>query len=251
MNGMNKACENMLGLGVSIALGLVISAGIVSYTANNIASNKQSVVVKGLAEKAVSADQARWEVNVQGAGITIAEAFTALRANRPAVLNFFREQGFADEQVQPGREVYEVVYQVNKDGMPTREVEQYVASQKVLVSSNDVKRVEKAVDQIVKLLESGLPLDVSNPEFLVSTLEKVKMSLIADATRNAHDRASEFAKTGEAKVGTMKSANQGAFYILPAQGGNNSDNEYGGTYDKSTIDKVARVVVTVEYALSQ
>lgn len=62
---------------------------------------------------------------------------------------------------------------------------------------------------------------MANPEYLVSTLEKVKMSLIANATRNAYERASEFAKTGEAKVGTMKSANQGAFYILPARGGNN------------------------------
>lgn len=48
----------------------------------------------------------------------------------------------------------------------------------------------------------------------------------------------------------MRSASQGAFYILPARGAR-SDDEYGGTYDKTTIDKVARVVVTVEYALTQ
>ena len=48
----------------------------------------------------------------------------------------------------------------------------------------------------------------------------------------------------------VRSASQGAFYILPARG-SSSDDEYGGTYDKSTIDKLARVVVTVEYALTQ
>jgi hypothetical protein len=247
---MQKLSENVLGLGISIALGLVISSGIVSYTINRISSNKQSVMVKGLAEKPVSADQARWEIFVRGSGKTLPDAFAALRANRPVVQAFLREQGFADEQLTIGRETFETRYRMDKEGRPTRDVTEYAASQTVLLGSNDVKRVEKAVGQIVSLQEKGLALDVMNPEYLVSTLEKVKMSLIADATRNAHDRASEFAKTGEARVGTMKSANQGAFYILPAQGGSN-DSEYGGTYDKSTIDKLARVVVTVEYGLTQ
>ena len=247
---MQKLSENVLGLGISIALGLVISSGIVSYTISRISGNKQSVMVKGLAEKPVSADRARWEVIVRGSGKTLPEAFAALRANRPVVQAFFREQGFADEQVEIGRETFEPLYRIDKEGRPTREIAEYIASQNLLLASNEVKRVEKAVGQIVSLQEKGLSLEVMNPEYLVSTLEAVKMSLIADATRNARDRASEFAKTGEARVGAMKSANQGAFYILPAQGGSN-DNEYGGTYDKSTIDKLARVVVTVEYGLSQ
>ena len=92
---MQKLSENVLGLGISIALGLVISSGIVSYTINRISSNKQSVVVKGLAEKPVSADQARWDVDVHGVGKTLAEAFAALRSNRPQVAAFFHEQGFA------------------------------------------------------------------------------------------------------------------------------------------------------------
>jgi hypothetical protein len=44
----------------------------------------------------------------------------------------------------------------------------------------------------------------------------------------------------------MRSASQGAFYILPA-GASVEVNDYGGTYDKSTIDKLARVVVTIDY----
>lgn len=103
----------------------------------------------------------------------------------------------------------------------------------------------------IRQQEKGIPLAVDNPEFLVSTLESVKMSLIADATRNAYARANEFASTGEAAVGAMKSASQGAFYILPAQGDSDGLGDYGGTYDKSTIDKIARVVVTIEYALTQ
>ena len=247
---MQEKTTNLLGLGISIALGLVISSSIVSYTLNRVSNNKQSVVVKGLAEKQVTADQARWSVVVSGDGKTLAGAFAAMRANRPQVLRFFQEQGFSDKQIEAGREVFDIEYRMDKQGRPTNEIERYFARQALALSSDEVRRVDQAVGKIVTLQEKGLPLEVSNPEYLVSTLEKVKMSLIADATRNAHDRANEFARTGDAKVGAMKSANQGAFYILPAQGGSN-DAEYGGVYDKTTIEKLARVVVTIEYALTQ
>ena len=242
--------QNLLGLGISIAFGLIISSGIVSYTLNRVATNKQSVVVKGLAEKQVSADQARWSVVVSGEAKALSEAFAIMRTNRPKVLNFFHEQGFSDEQIETGREVFDIEYRLDKQGRMTNEIDRYVAKQVLAVSSSDVKRVDRALGKIVSLQEKGLPLSVSNPEYLVSSLEKIKMSLIADATRNAHDRANEFARTGDVKVGAMKSANQGAFYILPATG-NSNDAEYGGVYDKTTIDKLARVVVTIEYGLTQ
>ena len=75
------------------------------------------------------------------------------------------------------------------------------------------------------------------------------MSLIAAAMQNSRLRAGEFAKNGDVKVGPMRSASQGAFYILPASA--NSDvSDWGGTYDKTTIDKIARVVVTVDPRLT-
>jgi uncharacterized protein len=48
----------------------------------------------------------------------------------------------------------------------------------------------------------------------------------------------------------MRSASQGAFYIL-APGGNSDTDDYGGTYDKTTIDKQAKVVVTIVYTIEQ
>jgi len=76
------------------------------------------------------------------------------------------------------------------------------------------------------------------------------MSLIGAATENAHKRAEEFAKVGNVKAGAMRSASQGAFYILAA-GASVEASDYGGTYDKTTADKIARVVVTIEYGIER
>jgi hypothetical protein len=68
--------------------------------------------------------------------------------------------------------------------------------------------------------------------------------------QNSRVRAAEFAKNGDVKVGSLRAASQGAFYILPA-GANADVSDWGGTYDKSTVDKVARVVVTVDYGIER
>ena len=92
----------------------------------------------------------------------------------------------------------------------------------------------------------------TDPLYLVSNLEEIKMSLIGAATKNAQARAEEFAKNGNASVGAMRSASQGAFYILPVGASvDSSDYGYGGTYDKSTILKTARVVVTIDYNIER
>ena len=96
----------------------------------------------------------------------------------------------------------------------------------------------------------GRPVSHSDPLFLVTKLEEVKMSLIGAATQNAQKRAEEFAKNGNIRVGAMRSASQGSFYILPA-GASEEATDYGGTYDKTTVDKLARVVVTIDYNIER
>ena len=69
------------------------------------------------------------------------------------------------------------------------------------------------------------------------------------ATQDAHVRAEEFAKTSNVKVGVLKSASQGPFYIQAPNPDADDSSDYTGSYDTSTIEKKARLVVTIEYAI--
>lgn len=119
--------------------------------------------------------------------------------------------------------------------------------QNIRVVSNDLSKIKAANKAILQLRADNQPIVSHSPKYLVGNLEDIKMSLIAAATNNARTRATEFVKQDGATVGVMKSARQGAFYILPVGGIDDSDSHYGGVYDKSTIDKTARVVVTIVY----
>ena len=74
------------------------------------------------------------------------------------------------------------------------------------------------------------------------------LSLVADAPSNARKRGEEFAKSGGLAVGTLRSASQGVFQIVPPGSGEVAD---FGRYDTSTIAKTVKLVVSVEYSLAR
>jgi hypothetical protein len=241
-------------LGVLLALGMSSAAFIFGIQAKQIGAGKQSIAVKGLAEKPVAADYAEWSVGLRVTGTTFADALAKLRKERPALDAFLGAQGFAADAVKSGKEtVTPNMVDEEIPGGRTRSVQRgFNAAQDVLITGKDLAAVEAAHKAMLQFESEGHPVRYEDPSFLVSNLEDIKMSLIGAATQNAERRALEFAKNGNATVGAMRSASQGAFYILPAGASvDSSDYGYGGTYDKSTISKTARVVVTIEYNIER
>lgn len=250
---MNKEISRaLIWLGLLLALGMSSAAFIVGLQAKHIGAGRQSISVKGLAERPIQANYAEWNIGMRVYGSTFAEALDKLRKNRPALDQFLAKQGFDKAALKESDE--SVAPHMVEEPLPTghtRQVQKgFVASQEIVVSSKDLGRITGISKAALQLEADGLPVFYSAPLYLVSNLEDVKMSLIGAATENANKRASEFAKYGGVKVGAMRAASQGAFYILPV-GKAVETNDYGGTYDKSTIDKVARVVVTIEYNIDR
>jgi hypothetical protein len=237
-------------LGVLLAVGMSAGAYLLGAQAKQIGSDRHSISVKGLAEKPVKADLAEWTLGVKVLGPTFAEALKKSRAALPELEQFLMSQGFAADSMRDSPETVSEHYveQENARGNVRNVQQGFDAQQNIVLTSSDLAKVEAAYKAIVQFQADGHPVTYSPPLFLVSNLEEVKMSLIGAATQNAKARAQEFAKHGDVEVGTMRGASQGAFYILPA-GASSDVDDYGGVYDKSTIEKKARVVVTIEYAI--
>ncbi len=233
-----------------LAVGLVVAAFVFGAHLKHIGGGRQSIMVKGLAEKPVQADSAEWTVTIEETGATFAEALAKLRAAQPRLHAFLQAQGFAPAAIQDADEtVWPNMVEERDANDRYREVQKgFKARQSLTVRTQDLARIEAASRAVLQFEAEGAPVKHEQPLFMISNLEDVKMSLIGAATQNALVRATEFAKNGNAKVGSMRSASQGAFYILPA-GASMDVDSYGGQYDKSTVDKLARVVVTIEYSI--
>jgi hypothetical protein len=235
---------------VIFSIALIIAASVLGYQVKQVGGGRETISVKGLAEKPVKADRAEWKVMIQVKGDTIADALARLRRERPQLDGFLAQSGFDAATVSASNESAEPNYeQVEGRNGNMRSVQQgHIARQTLTVSTADIAKIIAASRAIVQFEADGHPVSYGEPQYLVSNLEDVKMSLIADAMKNSRTRAAEFAKNGDVEVGRMRSASQGAFYILPA-GADQDVSDWGGSYDKSTVDKIARVVVTVDYAI--
>lgn len=239
-------------LGLLLAIGMSSAAFILGVQAKQAASGQQFITVKGLAQKPVKADSAEWVTQVTGHAESIAQALEKLAQERPELENFLIRHGLDKAAWQTGNASVSPHYEEEflPNGAPRQVQRGFDARQEIRITTTALDKVAAASRDFVQLRAANHPVSAENPLYLVGNLEEIKMSLIAAATQNARARAEEFVKQDGVKVGVMRSASQGAFYILPV-GGEASDDSYGGVYDKSTVDKTARVVVTVVYGITQ
>jgi len=245
----NEMPRAVVMLGLLLSIGLVVGAFVLGTQTKNIGSSRSSVSVKGLAEKPVRADLAEWRVTATAIGTTFPDALAKLRKEKTALDSFLDRQGFKKESRHDGSETVEPRFVEKETNDRIIRIQSgYSASQSVVVTSQSLDLITASNKSALDYKASGHSIDFDNPNYLVSNLEEIKISLISAATENARKRAGEFIKYSESQLGNMRSASQGAFYILPNSADAKTD-EYGGTYDKSTIDKIARVVVTVEFNL--
>ena len=235
---------------VIFSLALIVAASVLGYQVKQVGGGRESISVKGLAEKPVKADRSEWTVRIQVRGDTIAEALDKLRRERPQLDGFLVKAGFDAGAIVESNEAVEPNYEQEegRNGNLRSVQRGHIARQSLTINTTDIAKVIAASRAIVQFEADGHPVSYAEPQYLVSNLEEVKMSLIAAAMQNSRARASEFAKSGDVEVGRMRSASQGAFYILAA-GADQDVSDWGGAYDKSTVDKIARVVVTVDYAI--
>ncbi|PKN45675.1 MAG: SIMPL domain-containing protein [Deltaproteobacteria bacterium HGW-Deltaproteobacteria-17] len=246
-----KSIIAMAILGGLLAMGMSGAAFILGTQARKAVSNKPQatqITVKGLAVKQVKADSVEWTLNISVVEPTFGAALSKLRSVRPVVDAFLTKEGIdkatwkeSDETVTP-----HMVTVYLENGGQKQEQQGFEGSQSVTIVTKDLERIVKANKNILAVQSEGHPITAGDPLFLVGNLEEIKMSLIADATANARKRAEEFVRQDGVKVGVMRSASQGAFYIL-AEGASSDSDDYGGVYDKSTINKIAKVVVTIVY----
>ena len=238
--------------GIILAIGLIAAAFVLGTQFKNL---KQSgtITVKGLAEAPYKANLAQIQMGVSAWGQDYAGALANGKNDFKALQQFVASKGFSvsSQNVTPiSVEPYNEDY-VDEQGQTRTRQNGYKATQTLSISSQELNKITNMLAQVQNYRISHESVTFEKPQYLLNDLEKIKHDLIAKATDDANKRAEEFAKTGHAKVGVMRSASQGSFNILDANNPDTDDSDYGGTYDKDGVDKLVRLVVTIDYAIEQ
>ena len=192
-----------------------------------------------------------WPLHLVGADNDLAAAHAKLARSVAGVREFLTRHGIDTSQVQISG--FSVADASTNQYSPERSTSsRYVIRETMIIRSSHPDGVLAASQQIGELAAIGVVISSGNggefggvgtgPTFVFSGLNGLKPPMIAEATARAREAAEQFARDSHSPLGGIRHANQGVFEILPRD-------QAPGITEGSQIDKVVRVVSTVEYSL--
>lgn len=228
----------ILSIGLGYGLSLV-GQGLAAKAGN-------SVIVTGQARTNATADNAVWTLNVQESAPTVANAVTKVGKSVIALSKYLTDGGIADSGIQvAGVNTNAINEYVN--GNPTGRVLSYQAYQNVVVRSTDVNLINKLSNGIGTLLQTGVNLNNSGPQFYVSNLAALRPALLAQAMIDAKSRGISITKAVGSKLGPVIAVSSGPVQVTSPD---SVDTSGGGMYDTTTIPKTVTVTVSVSFKVN-
>lgn len=232
---------SVLALGVA-AGGYFIGDGIYR------AMSGRTVTVKGLAERDVVADTAVWNIKINGVGGDLAQLQHEIDTDISEIHSFLIDAGFSSSDIQNLRVQVRDKYagysdaelkNQNNDG-------RYVIETGVMVRSNNVFLVDAISRRMGELVRRGITVteDYSGPIYIFNGLNDIKIPMIAEATENATAAGQQFAHDADARLGKIKTANQGVFSIE-----SRDPTDSWSSNERQSINKKVRVVATITFYL--
>lgn len=241
---MNHGLKIAVGA-VILALGMILSAALVSRLFVRV-RHEQAIAVKGYAEKDVAADIGKFTCGYSVRGVSLQAAHDKLQVSQDRVRAYLRQKRFADAECALKTIQISKVARRDAQGKEMNEIEFFDLSQWITVTSSNVAAISDVATAISELIKEGIDLSVLPPEYYISSLQAVKLDLLAKATDDAYRRAVVLAENSRGKVGALISAQQGVLQVTER---NSTDTSGCGVYDTGTIEKTAKAVVTLEYAI--
>ncbi len=230
-------------LGLFVAAGLALGGYFVGQTLYNSKVALNTAEAKGLAERRVKADRANWNIvyTVTGAKRTeIPNLYKQAENHRQTIFNLIKDNGFDDSEIELG--VLDYNYHEFRDDKQILVDQTHKLVGTISVETQKVEQVGKVRTNVNKLIAQGIDIENRAPSYSFTKLNEIKPDMLREATKNARIAANEFAENAGVKVGGIRSARQGSFYVRDA------GMDYG---DTTKIEKDVRVVTTITFYLTE
>jgi len=254
---MEKNHLNTALSGLAVILGLSFIAGtfIVSNTFYKVKALSNVISVTGSADKMVTSDMAKWSSSFSRVvGTTDLKSGSAqLSKDLESVKSYFAEKGITEKEMtiksvsvsSNCQSSNDIVW--DKDGQKCSKIIGYTLSQVIIIESSDVGKVTKlAQESVGALIARGLIFNSQNVEYYYNKLTDLRMEMVAEATKNAQQRAMQIAESTGAKIGNLQAASLGVFQVAALNSTEISDY---GIYDNGSIEKKISATVRASFVL--
>ncbi|MBO9488908.1 SIMPL domain-containing protein [Endozoicomonas sp. G2_1] len=239
---MDNKSSGLVFSALLVASGIASAGYFISETLYKSRVALNTAVVKGLAERKVTADKAFWSISYTVTGSKsddIAQLYRDSESDQKKIVELLKQVGFSSGEIKLG--VINYVKEEFRDENQKLVDEKHVLVGEVEVQTNNVQLVSQGRAKLNTLIAQGLDLKNYAPTYHFTKLNDIKPEMLKEATTNARLAANEFATNAGVKVGGIRSAVQGGFVIR----------DIGENYgDTRKIEKNVRVVTNVTFLLT-
>lgn len=245
MNGELK--NNYFNSWGALAIGLVLSSLVLGWSYSNAKKEVDDIEVTGSARKRIRSDSVFWSAGVSTQAAQLADAYRQISEQVPRIKKYLVEKGIPEEQITISAVSTTTLKRKDEKGIETGEIMGYLLRQQVDVASTDVDKVARISREATELINSGILLESSAPQFYYTKLGDLKIEMLGEAARDAKTRADRIAESTGNRIGSIRSARMGVMQITAPNSTEVSDY---GVNDIGSIDKDVQAVVNATFAVN-
>jgi hypothetical protein len=230
-----------------VGASLIVSVFVIGMFAFSIRGLDYTMSATGSARQSVSADTAKWVIAVTRTVPVygLSSGYAQIAKDLDLTQKFLASEKFSESEITISAVSMEQYYGYGSDQKSASERE-YVLRQTVTINSSDVAKVTSASKKMGNLVGQGVLASIQSLEYTISNLNKMRISMLESATKDARARVEKIAKSGGRKIGELRSAASGVVQVLPK--GSLEISDYG-SYDTSSIEKEVMVTVRATFSL--
>ena len=240
-----------------LSFGLIISAALISNAMNKANKDENRITVKGVAERRIKADKALINIVISDKNENLDELKKSISEKEKLVTDLIKnlkidsnDYSIGNLRIQPNyiessSNVKQQTTAISTPIMQNAKISDYEGVETISIVTKNIDKVEEFFQKLLELKLQSNNIQVNEPEFFITNIERYKKDMVVDASRNAEIRAIEMLKVNNNEIGGLKSISQGQFEILEDTEDVRKINEN----EANQIYKKMRVVVTATYLI--
>lgn len=240
-----------------LSFGLIISAALISNAMNKVNKDENRITVKGVAERRIKADKALINIVISDKNENLDELKKSISEKEKLATDLIKnlkidsnDYSIGNLRIQPNyieasSNVKQQTTAISTPIIQNAKISDYEGVETISIVTKDIDKVEEFFQKLLELKLQSNNIQINEPEFFITNIERYKKDMVVDASRNAEIRAIEMLKVNNNEIGGLKNISQGQFEILEDTEDVRKINEN----EANQIYKKMRVVVTATYLI--
>ncbi len=229
-----------------IVVGIITSSLIVGNSIVSVKGGNNSIIVTGSAKQQITSDLIVWTGSYNAKSNVLLDAYKQLEASKIKVNNYLIKQGVPEEKIVFSSINTMTNYVVLPNGQYTSQIDYYDLDQTVTISSTEIDKITEISRNATELINDGVQFQSNSPQYLYTKIADLKVTMLAEATKDAKKRAEMIAENAGSSLGGLKYADMGVIQITPLYSNEVSDYGMNDTY---SLEKEITAVVHCEFKI--